>query len=88
MVPFRLWNNDSLPTQFCIYRPTGGEPTQKMDKDSHGQRDMELRSTEGEGPPLFLGRKKDRNKEQHCGEQHNGRTGGDIPVRGDEYSPD
>jgi hypothetical protein len=35
MVPFRLWNNDSLPTQFCIYRPTGGKPTQKMDKDSH-----------------------------------------------------
>ena len=52
------------------------------------QRYMELKSTEGEGPPLFLGRKKDRNKEQQCGEQHNGRTGGDIPVRGDEYSPD
>src|SRR5580765_833622 len=52
------------------------------------QRSMELRSTEGEGPRLFLGRKKNRNKEQHCGEQHNGRTGGDIPVRGDEYSPD
>jgi hypothetical protein len=49
---------------------------------------MELRSTEGEGPPLFLGRKKDCNKEQQCGEQHNGRTGWDIPVRRDEYSPD
>ncbi len=52
------------------------------------QRYMELKSTEGKGTPLFLGRKKDRNKEQQCGEQHNGRTGGDIPVRGDEYSPD
>jgi hypothetical protein len=48
---------------------------------------MELRSTEGEGPPLSLGRKKDRNKKQQRGEQHDGRTGGDIPVRGDEYSP-
>ena len=90
MVPFRLWNNDSLPAQFCIDSLTGGKPTQNMDKDSHGTtlHDMELKSTEGKGTPLFLGRKKDRNKEQHCGEQHNSRTGGDIPVRGDEYSPD
>ena len=52
------------------------------------ERDMEPRLIDGERPRLSLGRKNDRNKEQQCGEQHNGRTGGDIPVRGDEYSPD
>ena len=36
MVPFRLWNNDSLPAQFCIDSLTGGKPTQNMDKDTHG----------------------------------------------------
>ena len=52
------------------------------------QRDMEPRSIDGKRPPLSLGRKKDRDKEQQRGEQDNSRTGGDIPVRGDEYSPD
>lgn len=52
------------------------------------ERDMEPRLIHGERPRLSLGRKNDRNKEQQCGEQDNGRTGGDIPVRGDEYSPD
>jgi len=88
MVPFRLWNNDSLPAQFCIYRPTGESRHKTWIRTHMAQRYIELRSTEGKGTPLFLGRKKDRNKEQQRGEQHNGRTGGDIPVRGDEYSPD
>ena len=52
------------------------------------QHDMDLSSTEGEGPPLSFGRKKDRDKEEQRGKQHNGRTGWDIPVRRDEYSPD
>ena len=52
------------------------------------QCDMEPRSIDSERPLLSLGRKKDCDKEQQRGEQYNGRTGGDIPVRGDEYSPD
>jgi hypothetical protein len=63
MVPFCLWNNDSLPTQFCIYRSIGGEPTKKWMRTQMAQHGMELGSTDGERPPLFLGRKKDRNKE-------------------------
>ena len=50
------------------------------------QPDMEPRSSDGERPPLSLWGNEDRDKEQQCGEQHNGRTGGNIPVRGDEYS--
>ena len=34
MVPFRLGDNDSLPTQFCICSPPGGRADIKMDKDS------------------------------------------------------
>ena len=43
-------------------------------------------SSSGKRLPLSLGRKNDRNKEQHCCEQHNGGTGGNIPVGGDEDS--
>jgi hypothetical protein len=88
MVRFRFWNNDSLLTQYCICSPTGGEPTEEWMRTQMAQRDMEPRSIDGERPPLSLGRKNGRDKKQQRGEQHNGRPGGDIPVRGEEYSPD
>jgi hypothetical protein len=52
------------------------------------QDDMEPKSIDGERPPLSLGRKKNCHKEQHRGEQHNGRTGWNIPDRGEEHSSD
>lgn len=50
------------------------------------QRDMEARSIDRERPPLSLRGKEDRDKKHQCGKQHDGRTGGKIPVRGDENS--
>ena len=50
--------------------------------------EMEAGSVDGKGLPLSLGRKKDCNEKEQRGKQHNGRTGRDIPVRRDEYSPD
>ena len=38
----------------------------------HG--DMELRSIDGKRPPLSFGRQQDRDKEEQCGKQHNGRA--------------
>ena len=61
---------------------------QKMCEDSDGVCEKELKSIEGKGLPLSLGRKQDCDKEEQRGKQHNGRTGRDIPVRGDEDSSD
>jgi hypothetical protein len=66
--------------------PTGGELTWKWARIQIATRDRQLKSGSGKRLLLSLGRKNDRNKEQHCGEQHNGGTGGNIPVGGDKDS--
>lgn len=58
----------------------------KLHENEMVQPDMEPRLVDGEKPPLSLRRQEDCNKEHHCGEQHNSRAGGNIPVRGDKYS--
>lgn len=58
----------------------------EMGENSDSNAEMGLKSSSGKRLPLPLGRKNDRDKEQHCGEQHNGGTGGNIPVGRDKHS--
>jgi len=88
MDQFYFRNNDSLPAHGCICRPTGDERHKEGGTTQMAQREVESRSSHAEGLPLSLGRQKNRDKEEQCREQHYGRTGRDIPVRRDEYSPD
>ena len=87
-LPFRLWNNDSLPTQLCICSPTG-ESHIRMDEDSdsttlHGSEINRGRGTAA----VFLGEKRTATKNSIVASKTIAGPEGTSQVAGDEHSRD